>query len=303
VWSVRTGNELLRLDQGAVDRARAHGALGIDVSRDGSRIATAGADGSVRIFDAETGKQLLALPHQHCVPHGPCVVNHAVFSPDGSMIATTGWDATIGILDSHTGRRLRLLRGHEPGGLGTVSARWSSDGKRLLSTAHDGTRIWDPRTGRQLHWLPPGGGPGRTGAWSPDDKAVLTESGLGPLVRDASTGKRLRLLATGAPMRDLRFSRAGDRLAIGTVDESSSTRIWDWPSGVETLKLLQGGVGLAFSPDGKLLAGVQDGPAPFVHVWTLDPERLLAIARRRVTRSLTEDECRSYLHRSCPTRK
>ncbi len=303
VWSVQTGKELLRLDESAVDRARAHAAIGIDVSRDGSRIATAGADGSVRIFDAETGEQLLVLPHQHCVPHGLCVANRAVFSPDGSMIATTGWDATIGIFDARTGRRIRVLPGHEHGGLGTVVAEWSSDGRRLLSTGHDGTRIWDPRTGRRLHKLRPGGGPGRSGAWSPDDKEVLTESGLGPHVWDASTGKELRLLATGAPVTDLVFSRAGDRLAIGTIDESSSTRIWDWPSGVEALKLPEGGDQLAFSPDGKLLAGVQDRPTPFVHVWTLDPKRLLEIARHRVTRSLTEDECRRYLHRSCATPK
>jgi hypothetical protein len=44
---------------------------------------------SVRIFDANTGKQLLALRHRHCVPYGLCVVNRAVFSPDGSKIATT----------------------------------------------------------------------------------------------------------------------------------------------------------------------------------------------------------------------
>jgi hypothetical protein len=71
------------------------------------------------------------------------------------------------------------------------------------------------------------------------------------------------------------------RSSRSAVDEVSSTRIWDWPSGVEALKL--DGVGLAFSPDGKLLAGVQAGPTPFVHVWTLDPQRLLeshAIASR-----------------------
>jgi WD40 repeat protein/DNA-binding SARP family transcriptional activator len=300
VWSARTGRELLRLDEGATDPAPAHAVIGIDVSPAGSRIATAGADGSVRIFDSEDGKQLLALRHQHCVPHGLCVVNRAVFSPDGSKLATTGWDATIRILDARSGRQLRVLRGHEPGGLGSYVVEWSRDGSRLISTGHDGMRIWDLRTGRQLRALPEGGGPGESGAWSPDDKEVLTESGLGAPVWDASTGKRLRLLATGAPVTDFVFSRDGRRLAIGTIDQSSSTRIWDWPAGVEVLKLPEGGIRIAFSPDGKLLAGVQPEPMPFVHIWTLDPERLLQIARHRVTRSLTEDECKRYLHRSCP---
>jgi hypothetical protein len=45
---------------------------------------------------------------------------------------------------------------------------------------------------------------------------------------------------------------------------------------------------------------VQPGfPISFVHVWTLDPEHLLQIARHRVTRSLTEDECHRYLHHGC----
>ena len=300
VWSVRTGKELIRLDEGAKDRALAHAVIGVDVSSDGSRIATAGADGSVRIFDSETGKQVLALRHQHCVRHGLCVANRAVFSPDGSKLATTGYDATVRIVDARGGRQLRVLRGHKPGFLGTYVAEWSRDGTHLLSTGHDGMRIWDLRTGRQLRFLPEGGGPGESGAWSPDDKEVLTESGLGAPVWDASTGKRLRLLATGAPVTDLVFSRDGGRLAIGTIDQTSSARVRDWPSGVEALKLPEGGIALAFSRDGKLLAGVQPEPTPFVHVWTLDPERLLRIARHRVTRSLTADECRRYLQHACP---
>ncbi len=38
---------------------------------------------------------------------------------------------------------------------------------------------------------------------------------------------------------------------------------------------------------------------PFVRVWALDPELLLCIARFRVTRSLTDEECRRYLQRPC----
>ena len=301
VWNVRTGKQLLLLEQQAREPAPVHAVIGIDVSPDGSRIATAGADGSVRIFDANTGKQLLVLRHRHCYPHGPCIVNRAVFSPDGSKIATTGWDAKVRILDAGSGRQVRALRGFEPGGLGTYMAEWSRDGTRLLSASQGGMRIWDARTGRQLLALPPGGGPGWSGAWSPDQKDVLTETGLGARVWDASTGKLLRTLRTGAPVSQFEFSPDGTRLAIGTLDEQTwSTRIWDWPAGLERLKLAEGGVKVAFSPDGKLLAGVRPEPLPFVRVWTLDPERLLRIARHRVTRSLTEDECRRYLQHACP---
>jgi WD40 repeat protein len=197
-----------------------------------------------------------------------------------------------------------VLRGHEPGVFGTFVVEWSRDGTRLLSTASDGMRLWDVRTGRQvLPLLPEGGGPGLSGARSPDDRELLTESALGARVWSAATGKYERIVETGAPVDDLVFSRDGARLAIVTIDEHWTTSIRDWPSGVEVLGLREGGRKVAFSPDGKFLAGVRAEPTPFVHVWTLDPERLLQIARDRVRRSLTEDECHRYLHRSCATQQ
>jgi WD40 repeat protein len=301
VWSIDTGAELLVLDRHARTEAPIRAVIGVDVSPDGSRIATAGADGSARIFDATTGRQLVVIRGRHCVPHGPCVVNRAVFSPDGSRLATTGWDATVRIFDTATGRQLRVLRGHAPGGFGTYPVAWSPDGARLLSTAADGTRIWDARTGRQLLALPPSGGPGVSAAWSPDGGQVLTESGVGPVVWDASSGARLRTLETSAASSHMVFSRDGSRLANTTVDERAfAIRIWDWPAGVETLKLRDSGLRVALSPDGRLLAGVRPRqPVPFVRVWALDPELLLGIARSRVTRSLTAEECRRYLQRPC----
>ena len=211
-------------------------------------------------------------------------------------------DATVRIFDAVTGRQLRVLRGHEPGGFGTYPVAWSPDGTRLLSTAPDGTRIWDARAGRQLLALPPSGGPGASAAWSPDGRQVLTESGIGPVVWDASSGKRLRTLEASAASSDMVFSRDGSKLANTTVDERAfAIRIWDWPAGVETLKLRDSGLRVALSPDGRLLAGVRPRqPVPFVRVWALDPELLLRIARSRVTRSLTDEECRRYLQRPCP---
>ena len=302
VWSTATGKELLVLDQHARTNAPVRAVIGVDVSPDGSRIATAGADGSARIFDAETGRQLVVIRGRHCLGRRLCRVNRAVFSPDGSRIATTGQDATVRIFDAATGRQLRVLRGHAPGGFGTYPVAWSPDGARLLSMAADGTRIWDARTGRQLLAMPPFGGPGASAVWSPDGAQVLIESGLGPDVRDASNGKLLRTLETSAASADMEFSRDGSRLASTTVDERGfALRIWDWPAGVETLKLRDSGFRVALSPDGRLIATVRPRqPVPFVHVWALDPELLLRIARSRVTRSLTDEECRRYLQRPCP---
>ena len=302
VWSVASGAELLELQAHARTDAPVRAVIGVDVSPDGSRIATASADGSARIFDAETGRQLVVISGRHCLRRRLCRVNRAVFNANGSRLATTGQDATVRIFDAASGRQLRVLRGHAPGGFGTYPVAWSPNGARLLSMAADGTRIWDSRTGRQLRAVPPLGGPGASAVWSPDGAQVLIESGLGPDVRDASNGERLRTLATGAASSDMEFSRDGSRLAGTTVDERGfALRLWDWPAGVEILKLRDSGYRVALSPDGRLVATVRPRqPAPFVHVWALDAELLLRIARDRVTRSLTAEECRRYLQRPCP---
>ncbi len=97
------------------------------------------------------------------------------------------------------------------------------------------------------------------------------------------------------------FTRDGTRLAVATFDETLSTRIWDWQRDEELLTLTGGGVRVAFSPDGTLLAGVRAEPGRSdVRVWALDVDRLLEIARDRVTRQLTDEECRRYLQRACP---
>jgi WD40 repeat protein len=56
--------------------------------------------------------------------------------------------------------------------------------------------------------------------------------------------------------------------------------------------------GLAFSPDGTRLA-VDVGDT--VRVYALDIDDLIGLARDRVTRGFTDQECRQYLHlERCP---
>jgi WD40 repeat protein len=90
-------------------------------------------------------------------------------------------------------------------------------------------------------------------------------------------------------------------LATGHTD--GSVRLWDAETGAPQLVL--GGdstaVGdVAFSPDGSKLAstGYWDH---MVRIWALDLDDLITMANERLTRSLSDDECRQYLHvERCP---
>jgi WD40 repeat protein len=61
---------------------------------DGSRLASSGADGSVKIWDSANGRELLALRQ-----HGDRVLDVA-FSRDGSRLASASDDETIRIWDA-----------------------------------------------------------------------------------------------------------------------------------------------------------------------------------------------------------
>jgi WD40 repeat protein len=96
------------------------------------------------------------------------------------------------------------------------------------------------------------------------------------------------------------WSRDGKRLATGSWDETAKT--WDAASGKELLTLHghdSSVTSVAWSPDGKRLATASvDGT---VQVYAMDIHDLLELARSRVTRDLTPDECKRYFQsEKCP---
>jgi tetratricopeptide (TPR) repeat protein len=137
-------------------------------SSDGQQIVTAGADGTARVWDAQTGQELRRL-----LGHAG-IVRSAAFSPDGQQVVTGSDDRTARVWDARTGQELRRLLGHASN---VVSAAFSPpDGQHIVTASMDGTaRVWDARTGDGLPLR--GHANGVYGAvFSPDGKQVVTAS-------------------------------------------------------------------------------------------------------------------------------
>jgi hypothetical protein len=106
----------------------------VAISPDGSLLASAARDGSVKLVDAATGAIVDELRGHRDAVHG------VRFSPEGSLLATCGRDRTIRLWDSQTGKQIKILEGHLHG-VRTLS--FSPDGRMLASADSGGAiRLW-----------------------------------------------------------------------------------------------------------------------------------------------------------------
>ena len=113
---------------------RGHGyrvVYAVDVSSDGTRIATGSSDWTVCVWSLSTGKKLLG-PFKH--DDGVTAVK---FSPDGRCIATATWRRSVRIYDSHDGCLL-VDTPIQVGSLHNQSLAWTGLGKEFLALSKDG---------------------------------------------------------------------------------------------------------------------------------------------------------------------
>ncbi len=115
-------------------------------SPDGSKLATASQDGTVKVWDVETGRELV-----HYAGHTDSVRGVA-FSPNGKHIASGGADKEVHIWDATTGKDVKTLTGHTES---LTSLAYSPDGKWLATGGIDRKlRLYDPASGEMKHELP-----------------------------------------------------------------------------------------------------------------------------------------------------
>jgi WD40 repeat protein len=233
------------------------------------------------------------------------------WSRDGQRLALLqqeGDESWVVIVD-RAGTEVATIR-DEPG-FRMTAVSLSHDG-RLLATArtpsdrsdHSRTtvRIWDWERGEIVNSIDT---PAVMAVFDPTSPRVVVDQADNSNVEvwDTEAGERVAVLAAPAgAVAALTISADGSRVATASGD--GTVRLWDPETGVQQLVLPAGGsqpATVSFSPDGSRLASAdRDG---VVRVWALDLDDLIAIATDRLTRSLTDDECRQYLHLdSCPQR-
>ena len=117
-------------------------------SPSGKLLATADSDGTVRLWDPDTGRAVGAPLHA-TARHG---VYGVAFSPDGKLLASAGGDGTVRLWNPATGRAVGKplhASGRTTARYGVRAVAFSHNGKLLASAGADGTvRLWNPATGR-----------------------------------------------------------------------------------------------------------------------------------------------------------
>jgi WD40 repeat protein/transcriptional regulator with XRE-family HTH domain len=255
---------------------------------------------TARVLDASNGNEKLSFPMPGHT--APLLFGALVSSPDGTRLASGSFDGTARIWDlSNDGKELAVMKADS---IGIIALDYRPDGKQLATAGKDGiAKVWDAETGEELRSLE-----GHTDwlaniTFSPDGTQLATSSFDGTAkVWDLATGKEI-LTLTGHPATvwALAYSADGKRLATGSSD--GTARVWEAATGELLLELsIPAGVQqMSFSPDGTRLitTSIADGT---VRAYLLDTPDLMALARTRVTRPLTQAECQAFLHvNECPT--
>jgi WD40 repeat protein/tRNA A-37 threonylcarbamoyl transferase component Bud32 len=247
---------------GRRDLRKLHGpdgtAYGIAIDRPGGRLATAGADGQVKVWDITQG----SLTHVFRAREG--WVAGLAFHPKRTQLAAVGEDGQVRIWDVALERAgenantqpLYTLRGHSGAALGVA---FDPDGTKLASAGTDGTvRVWDmaSQPPRLVQVFRRHEKDVCCVAFDPSGTTIAS-GGADRRIRvwDVATGEqRLEYQAASSRVNAVAFSPDGTKIATGSLDRA--VEIWDAATGQPILAFpghRAPVVLVAFAPDGTTL--------------------------------------------------
>jgi WD40 repeat protein len=257
LWDAITGREVFSAADG-IDRTC------VAFSPDGKRLATGEftrgpvdqgpVKSTVRVWNLETRASVLALEgHKDSI-------TRVAFCPSGKKLASSSLDNTLKLWDAATGKEAFTF--HEEAG--ALGLSFSPDGVRLASGSGDHTvKLWAPPAPEaSIHR--PTGLPVNHVVFSPDGQRLAGSSGGQIQVWEVGTGKKV----VGSPGRSFQrvaWSPDGNLIALGRKGEVFDSRTAQVRLIVDVKLEGHHLLGVAFSPDGKSLAGScgMDG----VQVW------------------------------------
>ncbi|WP_236242533.1 NB-ARC domain-containing protein [Streptomyces sp. CC228A] len=219
------------------------------VAPDGTWLATASEDRTVRIWDSATGRETA------CLTGHTGKVRWVAIAPDGTWLASAGDDRTVRIWERATGQEISRFTGHTRP---VHNVEVAPNGLWLASACDDGTvRIWDPVTGRETARVTGHSGLVHRVAITPDSTRLATTCADGNVrIWDPFTGQVTACLSGHeGPVRGLAVAPDGTWLA--TAGDDKTVRVWDLASGQEAACLTGHtyvGLGTAVASDGTWFA-------------------------------------------------
>jgi WD40 repeat protein len=283
LWEAGSGGEKRRYEYQAP-------LISAAVSPDKRCVLGGGLDGTLVVWDADTGDML------HTLRGHEAEITSIAVSPDNQFALTAGAsDSTARLWDLNKGQSVHVFDLEADVVFDTA---FSPDGRFALATAphHSAIMMWDTSTGelvREFKLARPEGTP--SVAVSPDGETVTVGGRLGNIyLFDLTTGEQTGVMAGHTDMvHDLAYSPDGRRLISASRD--GTARLWDVAAGAELRRYNNQPHSLqsaAFAPDGQaVLVGGSDGVARMYGVDLQDTVRYLC---RRLGRDFTADEREQY---------
>jgi WD40 repeat protein len=239
----------------------------------GQRMMTCSRDGSLRIWNLKSGKQI-----GEDWRDGDSGVWTIALSPDGKKVVSGSDDGLVRLWDMDTRKVIAKWMGHK----GTVrSVCWSRDGQQVVSGSNTGiVRVWDVEKGETIL------GPIDTGhnivfvvVYSPDMTRFAT-GGIGLIkgsklcpikIWDSKTSKLVATLkGHTSSVWCLAWTPDGKTLISGSLDRDHSIRTWNtsnWKQ-IAVFNDQTRVYGIAISPNGRILASTS--PDNTAQLWNLN---------------------------------